>query len=189
VAKHGADSVAHRGESPHPGDGLSTWPADWDGRRPGGPREHLDLRNKYDGPEARETGDALATLGMNLLGAGGASPPPSRCSARASRLYEKHPFPEWQRGRVANMLGAAVAGVGKNRTRAERLVMDGYEAMKREEAKIPAPWKRYLADAGTRVVRFYESAHQPVKADEWRKKLVPARAGRAVTLIHRLQPH
>jgi hypothetical protein len=51
--------------------------------------------------------------------------------------------------------------------------VDGYAAMQRDEATIPAPWKRYLAAAGERVVRFYEATNQPDQARAWREKLRP----------------
>jgi tetratricopeptide (TPR) repeat protein len=133
--------------------------------------EHLALSQKHNGPDSPGTGQALALLGMNLLAQG-------RCAEaepvlrQAVQLVDKHPNAAWQRGRIRNMHGAALAGVGKPEE-GERLLVDGYAAMEREAAKIPAPWKRYLAAAGERVVRFYEATNQPDKARAWRAKLPP----------------
>jgi len=71
---------------------------------------------------------------------------------------------------VVNLLGAAVAGVGRGEE-GERLMRDGYEAMVRDIALVPAPWKRYLTAAGEHILRFYEATGQADKAAAWRDKL------------------
>ena len=43
--------------------------------------------------------------------------------------------------------------------------------MKRYAAKIPAPRKHYLTEAGERVVRLYEDWGKPEEAAKWRAKL------------------
>src|SRR5262249_39391390 len=50
---------------------------------------------------------------------------------------------------------------------AEPLLLRGYEGMKHQEAALPANEKRRMAEAGARVVRFYEVTNQPVKARAW----------------------
>ena len=43
--------------------------------------------------------------------------------------------------------------------------------MKQREAKIPAPLKRHLTEAGERVVRLYDDWGKPKEAADWRAKL------------------
>jgi non-specific serine/threonine protein kinase/serine/threonine-protein kinase len=50
-------------------------------------------------------------------------------------------------------------------------LIGGYEGMKQHAAKIPAPFKHYLTEAGERVVRLYDEWGKPEKAAEWRAKL------------------
>jgi hypothetical protein len=134
-------------------------------------RDHLALSQQHSGPDSFGTGQALALLGMNLL-AQGRSAEAEPVLREAVRLVDQHPTQAWQRGRVHNLHGAALAGAGKV-AEGERLLVDGYEAMRRDEAIIPAPWKRYLTAAGERVVRFYEATNQPDQARAWRAKLPP----------------
>jgi hypothetical protein len=47
----------------------------------------------------------------------------------------------------------------------------GYEGMKAREAKIPAPAKPRLPEAGERVAKLYVAWGNAEKAIEWRKKL------------------
>jgi hypothetical protein len=49
--------------------------------------------------------------------------------------------------------------------------VQGYEGMKQNEATMHGNWRRRLAEAGERVVRFYEVTNQPDKARLWREKL------------------
>jgi serine/threonine protein kinase len=53
---------------------------------------------------------------------------------------------------------------------AEPLLLQGYEGIQQREAILPAE-KCWLAQAGERVIRFYETTSQPEKAREWREKL------------------
>jgi hypothetical protein len=54
---------------------------------------------------------------------------------------------------------------------AEPLLLRGYEGMKQQEATLPANEKGRMAEAGQRVVRFYEATNQPEKARVWREKV------------------
>jgi hypothetical protein len=69
-----------------------------------------------------------------------------------------------------SILRAVLCGQ-KNYTEAEPLLVQGYEGMKRQEALLQVAWKRRMAEAGERVVRFYEVTKQPEKARAWREKL------------------
>ncbi len=63
-----------------------------------------------------------------------------------------------------------LCGQGKY-TDAEPLLLQGFEGMKQREALLPAGERRQLAEAGGRVVRFYEVTGQPEKARAWRQQL------------------
>jgi hypothetical protein len=56
---------------------------------------------------------------------------------------------------------------------AEPFLLQGYEGMKQREAILPANEKRRLAEAGERVVRFYEATSQPEETHLWREKVKP----------------
>ena len=47
--------------------------------------------------------------------------------------------------------------------------------MKRYAAKIPAPRKHYLTEAGERVLQLYEDWGKPEEAAKWRKELEEAK--------------
>jgi serine/threonine protein kinase/tetratricopeptide (TPR) repeat protein len=68
-----------------------------------------------------------------------------------------------------SLLGAILLGRHKY-AEAEPLLLQGYDGMKQSEATIPAGEKRRLAEAGERVVRFYELTNQPEKARQWRER-------------------
>ena len=55
--------------------------------------------------------------------------------------------------------------------RSRAAALQGFEGLKAREAKIPAPFKPGVTEAGGRVVKLYEAWGQPEKAREWRKKL------------------
>jgi hypothetical protein len=76
----------------------------------------------------------------------------------------------WCRFRSASLLGASLLGQ-KKFDEAEPLLIKGYEEMKEREAKIPAPFKHYLTEAGERVVRLYEDWGKPEEAAKWRAEL------------------
>jgi Flp pilus assembly protein TadD len=133
-------------------------------------REALALRRKQPGANPQDSRGELANLGMNLLAQGRYAD--AEPVLRAVRLFEAGDVPEWQRCRARNLLGAALAGLGRA-GEAEPLLVGGHEGMRKMEAQIPAPWRRYLRAAGERVVRFYESTDRPDKAREWREKLPP----------------
>lgn len=54
---------------------------------------------------------------------------------------------------------------------AEELLIQGYEGMLDNEAKIPAASKKDLVTARDRIVPFLETSGQHQKAATWRRKL------------------
>ena len=77
---------------------------------------------------------------------------------------------DWSRFHSESLLGESLLGQ-KKFDEAKPLLIEGYEGMKEREAKIPAPLKHHLTEAGERVVRLYEAMGRTDRADEWRRKL------------------
>jgi serine/threonine protein kinase/tetratricopeptide (TPR) repeat protein len=77
---------------------------------------------------------------------------------------------DWRRCYLMNLLGGALAG-HKRYAEAKPLLLQGYEGMKQREALIAAQFRFRSAEAGERVVRYYEEINQPGKAREWRERL------------------
>ena len=76
----------------------------------------------------------------------------------------------WYRFRSESLLGESLLGQ-KKFDEAEPHLIAGYEGMKQHAAKIPAPFKHYLTEAGERVVRLYDDWGKPEEAAEWRARL------------------
>jgi tetratricopeptide (TPR) repeat protein len=89
-------------------------------------------------------------------------------SGRARRVPN-----DWTRFYDESLLGESLRGQNdpKKFDEAERRLIEGYKGMKEREAKIPAPLKRYLTEAGERVVRLYEDWGKPEEAAKWRARL------------------
>src|SRR5262249_46953872 len=71
---------------------------------------------------------------------------------------------------VRSLLGGALLGQGRYAD-AEPLILSGYEGMKRGEGAIPPAARKWLADAGRRVVELYERWGRTAEAAAWRAKL------------------
>jgi len=77
---------------------------------------------------------------------------------------------DWRTFETQSLLGGSLLGQ-KRYAEAERFVLTGYEGMKARAAKIPAPQKKRLGEAGARIVALYDAWSKKEKADEWRKRL------------------
>jgi hypothetical protein len=88
-------------------------------------------------------------------------------------LRERKQPDDWPRYYTLSQLGAALAGQ-KKFAEAEPLLLQGYDGLKTREAKLSAPQKKKLAEAGERIVKLYEYWGKPEKVDEWRKKVQTA---------------
>jgi serine/threonine protein kinase/tetratricopeptide (TPR) repeat protein len=143
----------------------------WDGRYASADRvtqEVLDIIKKAGKPETAAEVNTLALHGMCLIAQmqfDEAEKTLRVCLALPAMAKQ----PPWHLGRVQNLLGVALAGQGKP-AEAEKLLVDGYEGMKRHESKIPAPWKRYFNFAHESVLRYFESTGATEKAKLWREK-------------------
>jgi hypothetical protein len=69
-----------------------------------------------------------------------------------------------------SVLGAVLSGQERY-AEAEPLLLEGYEGMKQRESVTRANERRRIAEAGERLVRFYETTGQPEQASAWREKL------------------
>jgi hypothetical protein len=87
--------------------------------------------------------------------------------------FEQHRFNDANAARRfywVSLLGAVLSGQERY-AEAEPLLLEGYEGMKQREAIMHASERRRLAEAGERIVRFYETTGQPEQASAWREKL------------------
>jgi hypothetical protein len=88
-------------------------------------------------------------------------------------LRERRVPNDWSRFHSESLLGESLRGQNdpKKFDEAERLLIGGYEGMKQRAAKIPAPLKRRLTEAGERIVRLYDDRGKPDETAQWRAKL------------------
>jgi serine/threonine protein kinase len=85
-------------------------------------------------------------------------------------LREKRAHDNWWRFHTMSQLGWALAGQEKY-AEAEPLLIQGYEGLKDREGKIPAPSRRNLDAAASRIVPFYDSWGKADQAAKWRARL------------------
>jgi tetratricopeptide (TPR) repeat protein len=85
-------------------------------------------------------------------------------------LREKTKLEEWRRFHTMNQLGASLGFQGKY-TEAETLLINGYEGLVANEAKIPLSRKKDLSMAAARIAPFYDAWGKPETAAAWRQKL------------------
>jgi eukaryotic-like serine/threonine-protein kinase len=87
----------------------------------------------------------------------------------AAALYERDFSNRPRRFYWLSVLGAAFLGQQKH-SEAEQFLLQGYEGLKQRETMLTGQ-ERLLAEAGERIVRFYEITNEPEKAREWRERL------------------
>jgi tetratricopeptide (TPR) repeat protein len=76
----------------------------------------------------------------------------------------------WNRYNTEAMLGASLAGQGRY-SEAEKLLLTGYEGLRKRESTIPSPDRSAVQHAEERIVRLYQDWGKPEEAAEWREKL------------------
>ena len=132
-------------------------------------RDGLEQARKHFGSGDPRTVAAMATLARNLLKLekwADAEPLLRECLAIRERMQPD----AWSTFNTRSMLGGSLLGQMKYAL-AEPLLLSGYEGMKAREAKIPAPGKPRLPEAGDRLVKLYDAWRKPEKAAEWRRRL------------------
>jgi non-specific serine/threonine protein kinase/serine/threonine-protein kinase len=131
-------------------------------------RDLVAARQARYGEQSPEVANALVGLSLNLLRQGKpaeAEPLMRQCVA----IWDKVPEgPE--RFHAQSLLGESLAGQGKY-AEAEPLLVAGYEGLKAREPQLAPLQKRNLAQAGERLVRFYEAWGKPDAAAKWRAEL------------------
>jgi len=134
-------------------------------------REALEQNRKCPDSLYRRgrTANALGWLALNLLLQQhyAEAEPHAR---QAVAIFAKQRPDDPRRFYWVSLLGDVLRGQQKY-AEAEPLLLQGYEGMKQREAIMHANERRRLAEAGERVVRFYEITQQPEKARVWRKKV------------------
>jgi len=84
-------------------------------------------------------------------------------------------FPnDWQTFNARGILGASLAGQ-KKFAEAEPLLLAAYKGLEQRAESIPAEYKSRLPETVERIVHLYEASGRPEQANEWRKKLEPAK--------------
>ena len=130
---------------------------------------NLKLMTTKLGPEHSNTLISRNNLARAYLAAGlyAESEPVLR---QCLSIREKTQPDEWWTFYTRSQLGGCLLGQNKFAS-AEPLILLGFEGLKAREAKMPAPTKKYLTEAATRLVKLYEAWGQKEKAAEWRAKL------------------
>jgi hypothetical protein len=135
-------------------------------------REDLEQTRTKFGPADSRTAGAMATLGLILMKQqkwAEAEPVLRDCL----KIREAKEPDEWSTFNTRSVLGGCLLGQTRF-SEAEPLIVDGYTGLKARAAKMPAPAKKYLAEAGARIVPLYEAWGKNEKAEEWRNRLAPA---------------
>jgi serine/threonine protein kinase/tetratricopeptide (TPR) repeat protein len=96
--------------------------------------------------------------------------------AREALVIQTNKEPDaWTTFNTQSLLGGALLGQ-KKYADAEPLLVQGYEGMKKREAKIPKNLKVRQIEALERLVQLYDAWGKPDRAAEWRKKLEATKA-------------
>jgi serine/threonine protein kinase len=133
-------------------------------------RQRLDFDRGKAGADSPTTAGAMAYLGLNLL--------QQKKHAEAEkllrdclRILQKAQPDDWTTFLTRSLLGEVLLGQGKH-AEAEPLLLQGYEGVKRHEAKIPPQVRPVrLKEALGRLVRLYEATGKKDEAAKWQKKL------------------
>jgi hypothetical protein len=102
------------------------------------------------------------------------SPRTEDCYVEWATRFSRNGVIQGEMGSFRVVLGGTHARkAAVNYAEAEPLLLQGYEGMKQGETTMIAPWRYRLAEAGERLIRYYEETDQPKKAREWREKVSP----------------
>ena len=95
----------------------------------------------------------------------------------ALSIVEKEWPDEWAAYEVRSRLGGSLLGQ-KKYVEAEPFLVQGYEGLKKPNARVPPNLEPLLAEALQRVVRLYDAWGKPNEAAKWRKELEALDEGR-----------
>jgi tetratricopeptide (TPR) repeat protein len=117
-------------------------------------------------PDPAQLGTALETYGRCLIGLG--RPEDAEPVFRELvAVSEKNPPDHWGRYGSQALLGRTLLGQKKYGD-AEKLLLSGYEGMKRRASQIPPEDRRNLPDTVDWLVELYTATGRPDKVTEWR---------------------
>jgi len=132
----------------------------------------LEGRQAQLGPDHPHTLQSMKVLAGACLPADPARA--ERILRAALAIHQKNNPDEWVVFETQCLLGDCLRRE-KRYAEAEELLVSGYDGLKTREDKIPAPYKRRLAEAGRQLIQLYEACGKKAQAAERRAKLNPSR--------------
>jgi tRNA A-37 threonylcarbamoyl transferase component Bud32 len=137
-------------------------------------QNELIVQRKVFGSDDPRLAAALVQLGSTHLAAN--QPADAERAFREGLAIRSKKEPDaWTTFNTKSLLGAALLGE-KKYAEAEPLLLDGYEGMKKRQAKIPPQSKIRLTEALEGLVKFYEATGKKDEAAKWRRELDAAKA-------------
>ena len=131
-------------------------------------RECLETHRRLNRPNPWAMADAQSWAGSRLLGREAWAEAEPMLRASLSLLQSNGPD-HWRTFDTRSLLGGALLGQGKP-DEARPLLIAGFEGMKQNLAKIPAPdWGEPIA-AADRLIRLAEATSKPDDAKRWREE-------------------
>jgi tetratricopeptide (TPR) repeat protein len=132
-------------------------------------RDVLARRRKAVGPDSPLIAHDLDVLARNLMQQSRESEA-EPLLREALAIHEEASPDAWWRYDDMSVLGGVLLGQGQY-SRAEPMVVAGYERMKAREAQIPVPSRSILLEAAERIIRLYEAWDKPDRAAAWKARL------------------
>jgi tetratricopeptide (TPR) repeat protein len=93
-----------------------------------------------------------------------------RLARECLAIRERLASDDWPTFETRGLLGGGLLG-RKKFAEAEPLLLGSYEGLKAREARIPAPERKRLTQAGDRIIRLYEEWGKPDEAAAWKARL------------------
>jgi tetratricopeptide (TPR) repeat protein/tRNA A-37 threonylcarbamoyl transferase component Bud32 len=131
-------------------------------------RRSLEIRQTKLGKDHLDSLATLAEVGNCLLRQGKAADAEPLLRDCLARRQQKQPGC-WTTFEVQALLGGALVSQHKY-TEAEPLLLEGHQAMKDREAKIPVSERKRLSGTLDQIVHLYDVWGKPEQADLWRQK-------------------
>jgi hypothetical protein len=129
----------------------------------------VEIQRRKHGQDDPQTASSLAQLSLNLLAQqkyAVAELPLREClKIRTEKMPD-----DWATFNAKSLLGGSLLGQ-KKYAEAEPLLLEGYNGMQRQAAKIPATAKIRLNESLERIGHLYDAWGKPDQAAEWRAKL------------------
>jgi hypothetical protein len=133
--------------------------------------ETLKRRRAKLGPDHPETLQSMNNLARAYLAL--RRPEAEPLLRQALAIRQKNLPDDWATFDTQSLLGGILVD-RKDYAEAEPLLVSGYEGLEARAAKIPAPIRNYLPEAGAPVVALYTAWGQNGRAAMWRARLSPS---------------